>query len=118
MTIPSLVVKDSAIQNVLSGQTFTDILKFCCDLDLDHKNPISLYDTLVYNNALSNQVWWQKDQLFRRYSRNLYFDHMSLCYDLDLENSKPIFLHALWLMMIHHNTKFGDKMFGSLEDIT
>ena len=24
---------------------------------------------------------------------------------------------TLWLMMKHHNTKFGNKMFGTLEDI-
>ena len=34
-----------------------------------------------------------------------------------LENSKPLFLHALQLMIMHHNTKFGNNMFSSLEDI-
>ena len=61
-------------------------------------------------------VWLQKNQQFRRNSRS-YFDHMSPCCDLDLENSKPIFLHALRLMMMHQNTKFGNKMFRGLEDI-
>ena len=42
---------------------------------------------------------------------------MSPCYDLDLENSKPIFLHAFWPTVMHHNTKFGNKMLGSLENI-
>ena len=41
ITIPSLVVKDSVFKKVSSGQTFTDILKFCCDLDLEHDNPAS-----------------------------------------------------------------------------
>ena len=51
-------------------------------------------------------------------SKLSYSDHMSPCCDHDLENSKQIFLHnALRLMMIHHNTKFGNKMLGSLEDI-
>ena len=45
------------------------------------------------------------------------FDHMSPCYDHDLENSKPIFLHALWRMVRHHKTKFGNKMLHGLEDI-
>ena len=45
----------------------------------------------------------------------LYFDHMSLCCDLDLKNRKPIFLHALKFMTMHHNIKFGNKMFGGLE---
>ena len=42
---------------------------------------------------------------------------MSPCYDLDLENSTPIFLHALQLIVAHHNTKFGSKMISSLADI-
>ena len=41
---------------------------------------------------------------------------MSPCCDFGLENSKHIFLHALQLMMMHHNTKFGNKMLGGLED--
>ena len=32
---------------------------------------------------------------------------MSPSNDVDLENSKPIFLHALKLMVMHYNTKFG-----------
>ena len=31
----------SAIQKISYGQTFIGILKFCCDLDLEHNNPIS-----------------------------------------------------------------------------
>ena len=42
---------------------------------------------------------------------------MSPCCDLDLENNKPIILHDTPVMMMHHNTKFGNKMFGGLEDI-
>ena len=42
---------------------------------------------------------------------------MSPCYNLDLENSKPNFVHALQLMVRHHNIKFGYKMLGSSEDI-
>ena len=42
---------------------------------------------------------------------------MSPCYDLDLENSTPIFLHALKLMMMNHNTKCDNKLFGGLEHI-
>ena len=42
---------------------------------------------------------------------------MSLCCDLDLENSKPIFLHAIQLTMMHHNTKFSNKLLGGLDDI-
>ena len=47
----------------------------------------------------------------------LYFNKMSPCRNLDPENSKPIFLRALSLMMLHHNTKFDNKIFDGLEDI-
>ena len=39
ITIPSLVTKCSAVQSTSSGQTFTDILNLCCDLDLECSNP-------------------------------------------------------------------------------
>ena len=82
------------IQKISSGQTFTDILNLCCDLDLEYSNPIFQQDTLAYDALLSNQVWLQTDQQFRRYSRN---DHILInisphC-DLDTEHSEPIFLH-------------------------
>ena len=37
--------------------TNTDVLKFCCDLDLEHSNPISSQDILAFDNVLSNQIW-------------------------------------------------------------
>ena len=50
--IPSLVVKGSAFQKISSGQTFTDILNLCCDLDLECRNPIFQKDTLAYDVVL------------------------------------------------------------------
>ena len=46
----------SAVQKTLSGRTFIDILKFCCDLDLEHSNQISSYETLAFDNVPSNQI--------------------------------------------------------------
>ena len=69
-TMPGLVVKGSPVQRILSGQTFMGILKFCCDLELEHRNAISSQDSLANDNVLPNQVWYQKDQQLRRYSRN------------------------------------------------
>ena len=43
---------------------------------------------------------------------------MSPCCDLDLEDNKLFFSStALWLIMPHRHTKFGNKMLGSLDDI-
>ena len=51
-------------------QTFTNILNLCCDLDLEHSNPIFPQNTPVYVAVLSNHVCLQTDQHFRKYSRN------------------------------------------------
>ena len=75
-------------------------------------------DTLAYDGVSSDQVWLPRNQQFRRYSRKSYFDHMSPCCDLDLENRNQFFFHmTLWLIMLHHHTKFGNKTFCSSGDI-
>ena len=58
--------KMSAVRKISSEQTFTDILNLCCDLYLDHSNPIFPQDTPVYDAILSNQVWLQTGQPIRR----------------------------------------------------
>ena len=42
---------------------------------------------------------------------------MSPCYDLDPADNKLIFLHALQLMVRHHNTKFCGNILGGFENI-
>ena len=54
ITTPSLVTKCFMVQKISSGQTFTDILNLCCDLDLEHSNPIFPKDTPAYDVVLSN----------------------------------------------------------------
>ena len=71
----------------------TDILNFCCDLDLEYSNPIFPLDTLAYDALLLNQVWLQKDEQFKTYSRNSHIlNNKSPCCDLDIADSEPIFL--------------------------
>ena len=83
-------------ENIIwTGQTFTDISNLCCDLDLESSHPIFQQDTLAYDALLSNQVWLQTDQQFRRYSRNNHIlINISPHCDLDTEHSEPIFLHG------------------------
>ena len=45
---PSLVTKCSVVQKISSGQTFTNILTLCCDLDLECSNAIFPQDTPAY----------------------------------------------------------------------
>ena len=51
-------------------KTFTDILTFCCDLDIEHTNPVFPEEIPAYDAVLSNQDWLQMDQQFRWYIRN------------------------------------------------
>ena len=87
----------------------------------------------------SSLGWWTvqfnlppKDQQFSRYGRNNHiwlYEHSLwpwtwrqqtnlLAWHCDLEDSKQFFFPmTLWLMMLHHHTKLGYKMFSSSEDI-
>ena len=76
ITIPGLVTKCSMVQKISSGQTFTDILNLRCHLDLEYSNPIFPQDTMAYNAVLSNRIWLQTDQQFRRYSRNNHINNL------------------------------------------
>ena len=44
--------KCSVIHKISARQAFTDILNICCDLDLEHSNPIFPQDTLAYDAVL------------------------------------------------------------------
>ena len=70
ITISNLVTKESAFQKKLSGQTVIEILNLCYDHDLEHSNPIFSQDIPPYNDVPSNKIRLQKDQKFRRSSRN------------------------------------------------
>ena len=65
---------------------------FAVTLTLNAVNPIFQQDTLSYDAALSNQVWLQTDQQFRRYNRN---SHILIVLALPVAltlNTEPIFL--------------------------
>ena len=53
-----------------SRQTFTDILNLSLWPWPLTQNPIFQQNTPAYDAVLSNQVWLQTDQQFRRYNRN------------------------------------------------
>ena len=54
ISIPGLVTKCSAVQKILSRQTFANILHLHCGLDLECSNPIFPQDTQAYNAVLSS----------------------------------------------------------------
>ena len=43
-------------EKISSVKTFTDILNLCCDLGLEHSDPIFLQDTPTYDAVPTNQV--------------------------------------------------------------
>ena len=53
----------------------------------------------------------------KRYSRNCHIlITWALAVTLTLKIANQSFCMTLWLIMMHHNTKFGNKMFGGLQD--
>ena len=109
-TQPGLVTKCSVVQKIWSRQTFTIILNLRCDLDLERRNTFFFFsqDTPAYDAVLTNQVWLQIDQHFRRYSKN---SHILITYalavTLTLKIVNQFFYRMLSLMIIHQHTKFG-----------
>ena len=102
------------IQKISSGQTFTNILNLRCDLDVESSNPIFPQDIPACDAVLSNQVWLQMDQQFRRYSKNSHILILfALTVTLTLKIVNQFFLMTHRLMIIHHHTKFGKKWFSS-----
>ena len=118
ITIPSLVTKCSAVQKISSGQRLTDILNFCCDLDLEYSNPIFPLDTLAYDALLLNQVWLQKDEQFKTYRGNSHILIIkALAMTLTSQTVNQFFCLIFLLMTLHDHTKFGSKVICGSEDI-
>ena len=116
LIIPSLVTKCLAVQKLSSGQT--TFWPFTVTLTLDAVILFFSQHTLAYDDVSLDQVWLPKNQQFRRYSRKSHILIIWALTDLDLENIKQFFSRmTLWLMVLHHNAKFGNKMFFGSEDI-
>ena len=64
-----------------------------------------------YDDVLSNYIWLQKDRAALKIyiAGMIIFDYINPHSDLDTDHSKTIFSKTLWLMMMHHHTKFGHK---------
>ena len=75
-------------------------------------------DTLAYDDISSDQVWLPKNRQFRKYSRK---SHILIIWALavTLTIATTTKMSAwLWLMMLHHHTKFGNNMVCDSENIT
>ena len=70
ITMPSLVTKCSVVQKISSN------IHWHFELLLLPWNTILKQVTPTYDDVLSNQVWLQTDQQFRRYSRNNHINNL------------------------------------------
>ena len=120
ITIPSLVMKCSEVQKILSGQTFTGILNLSCDLDPEHSNPIFLQNTPVYDaktkfgcKQTSNLEDKVEIIIFWLYKPSLWPWHCVW----RSKTANQFFCITLWLKMLHYHTKSGIKMIYGSEDI-
>ena len=117
ITIQSWLQTVQLLWRYCSGQHSLEFLTFFCDLDLDHNRAIFSQDNPPYDNVLSNQVWLQMYQQFKRSSRN---SHILIIWALAVTFTLKIAttttkLMTLWLMMLYHHTKSGNKMFCDSE---
>ena len=89
---------------------WTNMLNLCCDLDLEHSNTIFPQDTPAFDAVLSNQVWLQTDQKFRRHSKSNYILIIEAhVVTLTFKIVNQFFCKTHCLMIIHHQTKLGKK---------
>ena len=101
---------------ILSGQIFTDILNLRCDLD--RSNLIFPQDRSAFDAVLSNKVWLQTNQQFRRHNRNSHiWIILALAVTLTTNTVNQFFYMTHWLIIMHHHTKFGKKWLSGSEDI-
>ena len=85
------MLNGSAVHKTSSRQTFTDILKFYSDLDLEQSNSFFFFfPTRLSRLKYHKTKFWQKDEDLESYSRNSHI-LKSPCCDLDLEDSKQMF---------------------------
>ena len=113
-------VKGSAIQKISSGHTYIDILNFALTLTLNttikflHKT-LCLMIMYCQTKFGSKRISSSEDiiETVIVWSHELW----TLAVTLTLKTANKSFCTALWLMMMHQNTKFGNRMFGGLDDI-
>ena len=92
ITIPNLVTKDSAVEEISSRWTFTGILNLSCDLDLDQNKAIQSFHKTIQLMMMGHQTKFS----CKRISSSKHIleshtpDYIILHSDLDLEDSKPL----------------------------
>ena len=100
-----------------SGQTFINILKFAVSLTLNTTIKYFLHKTLWLMIMYYQTKFGSKRISSSKDTEEIILIIWALTMTLILKTATQSFCTALRLIMIHHNTKFGNKMLGDLENI-
>ena len=120
ITIPNLVTKGSAVEETLSRYTFTEIVNLSSDLDHDHNRAVQSFHRTIRLMLMCNQTNSGRKRISNSEDNNRNCNILiiwALAITLTLKIANQSFCMTLRLMMMHHNIKFGNKLFGGLEVI-
>ena len=91
-----------------------------CDLDLDHNRAIQTFHKTSQPMMMYHQTKFRCKRISS--SEDLLSSHILITWSftvtLTLKTAKKKnFLETIWLIMMHHHTKFGSKRLSNSEDI-
>ena len=108
ITIPSLVTEGSAAEEILSRWTFTEILNFFCDHELDHNTAIQSFQKTIKLLMMHHQTKFSCKRISS--SDDILKSHVlivwSLTVTLTLKTVNKSYWKTIWLIMMHHHIKF------------
>ena len=116
ISIPGLATKYSVVQKISSGQTFTNILTLCCDLDLECSNAIFPQDTPAYGVYYQIKFGCKQTNSLEDIVKKIVIfwlcKPLLIAVTLALKIVDQFFNRTHCLMIIQHYTKLGKKKNG------
>ena len=101
---------------VSSPLTFTGILNFFCDLDIDQNRAIQSFHKTIKLVMMCHQTKFtckkisSFEDILESYILIIWF------FTVSLTTTTKSFWKTTWFMMMYHHTKFGSKRFSGSED--
>ena len=120
ITIPSLVIKGSVVEEILPRWTFTGIFNLFCDLDLDYKKAINFFHKAIQLMMICHQTKFSCKRISS--SEDILESQILIIWSftvtLALKTANQSLWKTVWLIMMHHHTKLGSERFRNSEDFT
>ena len=116
ITVVSLVTEGTAVEEISSRWTFPGILNLFCDLDLDHNRAIQSFHKTIQLMMMCHQPA-AKGSVAKKTQKEviLWLYDLSLWPWPTLKAANQSFWNTIRLIMMHHNTKFSNKMSGGVQ---